>query len=79
MRPGHALLLWGECTYEPNRLRSPRSEALVAGAHPHGRPSRRAGARGAAAIVVLAALVDPMTALLLVGMFGIAFLLQRSG
>jgi hypothetical protein len=165
MRPGHALLLWGECTYEPARLRSPRSEALIAaagpavslvvavglgwaalettplgyprgdfttrvldvgalsatgqllltalplrygpgigpvggesdgravwriltGAPPGGlarderRPERPIGpvfATLLALVLVLAVLVDPMIAVFLVVIFGIAFLLQRSG
>jgi hypothetical protein len=164
MRPGHALLLWGERTYEPESVRTLRSEALIVAAgpavtlvvavalgwaafgaegfyrldfgvlqvgaicaagqlfltalplrygpglgpsggesdgralwriltgappggvareeHRRGRPERVIGpvfATILAALVVLAALVDPIAAILLVGMFGIAFFLQRSG
>jgi hypothetical protein len=34
MRPGYAVLLWGECTYEPDSIRTPRAEALIAAAGP---------------------------------------------
>jgi hypothetical protein len=164
MRPGYALVVWGECIYEPERVRTPRGEALIAAAGPavslvaavalgwaalettplgyhrgefgtrvldagaicaagqlfltalplrygaglgphggesdgravwriltggltreerrQGRPERAIGpvfATLLAIVFVLAALVDPVTGLLLAGIFGIAFLLQRSG